>query len=150
MQRRPHPIIPFLHTSLCAALLLGAVAFAQGQDKKTDPTGTWSWTMPGRNGGPDRKMTLKLKLEGDKLTGKLISPARGGGTSETEIKEGKIKDGEVSFTVTREMGGNTMVTKYTCKIVDGALKGKTVMERDGQAGRERDWEAKPDKGEAAK
>jgi hypothetical protein len=143
-------MIPCLHTGLCALLLLGAVALVQGQDKKTDPTGTWSWTTPGRNGGADRKMTLKLKLEGDKLTGKVISPARGGQTSETEIKEGKIKDGEISFTVTREMGGNTIVTKYTGKITDDTFKGKTVAERNGQAGRERDWEAKREKSEAAK
>ena len=57
-------MIPFLHTGLCALLLIGAVALVRGQDQKTDPTGTWSWTTPGRNGGPDQKMTLKLKVEG--------------------------------------------------------------------------------------
>jgi hypothetical protein len=143
-------MIPFLHTGLCALLLLGAVALVRGQDQKTDPTGTWSWTVPGRNGGPDRKMTLKLKLEGDKLTGTLISPARRNQTNETEIKDAKIKDGEISFTVTREMGGNTTVTKYTFKVSDDTIKGKTSIERNGKAGRERDWEAKREKTEAAK
>jgi hypothetical protein len=143
-------MIPFLHTGLCTLLLLGAVALVQAQDKKSDPNGSWSWTVAGRNGGADRKMTLKLKLEGDKLTGKLISPARGGQANETEIKDAKIKDGEISFTVTIERGGNTMVTKYTGKIADDTFKGKTVTERNGQAGRERDWEAKRDKSEAAK
>ena len=142
-------MISLLHTGLCGLLLLGAVALVRGEDRKTDPTGTWSWTMPGRNGGADRKMTLKLKLEGDKLTGKLISPARGDTTNETEIKDAKIKDGEISFTVSREMGGNTMVTKYTGKITDDTFKGKTSMERNGQT-RERDWEAKREKSEAAK
>jgi len=70
-------MIPFLHAGLCAALLLSAVALVRGEDKKTDPTGSWSWTMPGRNGRPDRKMTLKLKLDGDKVMGKLIAPIRG-------------------------------------------------------------------------
>jgi hypothetical protein len=150
MQRKHHPIIPFLHTGLCAALLLGAVALVRGEDQKTDPTGTWSWTTPGRNGGPDRKMTLKLKLEGDKVTGKLVTPGRGDQTTETEIKDGKIKDGEVSFSVTRERGGNTMVTKYTFKVSGDTIKGKTSMERNGEAGTQRDWEAKRDKTESAK
>jgi hypothetical protein len=142
-------MIPFLHTGLCALLLLGAVALVQGQDKKSEPNGSWSWTTPGRNGGPDRKTTLKLEVKGDKVTGKLIAPARGDTTNETEIKDGKIKDGEVSFTVTREAGGNTVVTKYTGKITGDTFKGKTSMERNGQT-RERDFEAKRDKKEAAK
>jgi hypothetical protein len=138
-------MIPCLHTGLCALLVLGAVSLVRGEDQKTDPTGTWSWTVQGRNGRPDQKMTLKLKLEGDKVTGKLIAPGRGGQSNETEIKDGKLKDGEVSFTVTRERGGNTTVTKYTFKVSDDTIKGKTSVERNGQAGRERDWEAKREK-----
>jgi hypothetical protein len=149
MHRQHHPVIPFLHTALCAALLLSAVALVRAEDKKTDPTGTWSWTTPGRNGGPDRKTTLKLKLEGDKVTGKLITPGRTQNT-EIEIKDGKIKDGEVSFTVTRERNGNTRVTKYTFKVTGDTLKGKFSTETNGNAGRERDWEAKRDTSETAK
>ena len=96
-------------------------------------------------------MSLKFKVEGDKLTGKLIAPGRNDQTTETEIKDGKIKDGEFSFTVSRERNGTTTVTKYTGKISGDTIKGKTSMERDGQAvGRERDWEAKREKSDAAK
>jgi hypothetical protein len=143
-------MMPFLHTGLCALLLLGAVALVRGEDQKADPTGTWSWTVPGRNGGPDQKMTLKFKLEGDKLTGKLITPGRDGQSNETEIKDAKIADGEISFTVTRERGGNTTVTKYTGKVSDDTFKFKVTTERNGKAGRERNWEAKREKSEAAK
>jgi hypothetical protein len=144
-------MIPFLHTGLCAVLLLGALAVVRAQDQKADATGTWSWTVAGRNGGADRKMSLKFKVEGDKLTGKLIAPGRNDQTTETEIKDGKIKDGEFSFTVSRERNGTTTVTKYTGKISGDTIKGKTSMERDGQAvGRERDWEAKREKSDAAK
>lgn len=119
-------------------------AFAsQAQDKK-DPSGTWTWTTPGRNGGPDRKMTLKLKTEGDKLSGKLISPGRqGGDPMETEIKDGKVKDGEVTFTVVREFNGNKMTSKYTGKVSADAIKGKIEFERNGDT-QSRDWEAKRD------
>ncbi len=126
---------------LCAVMAIGFLAQAQAQDKKADPTGTWSWTVPGRNGGPDRKMTLKLKAEGDKVTGKLTSPARGGETRDTEIKDGKLKGNELSFTVTREFNGNTMVTKYNGKVSADAIKGKMEFERNGET-QSRDWEAK--------
>jgi len=37
---------------LGTVLLFGAIAQAQAEDKKVDPSGTYIWTMPGRNGGP--------------------------------------------------------------------------------------------------
>ncbi len=126
---------------LCAAMALGFLAQAQAQDKKADPTGTWSWTVPGRNGGPDRKNTLKLKVEGDKVTGKLTSPARGGETRDTEIKDGKLKGNEVSFTVSREFNGNTFTQKYSGKVTADSIKGKMEFERNGET-TSRDWEAK--------
>jgi len=127
--------------ALGAVLALGLVAPLQAQDKKADPVGTWTWTVQGRNGGPERKMTLKLKVEGDKLTGKLTSPARGGETRDTDIKDGKVKGSEISFTVSREINGNTFTTKYSGKITDDTLKGKMEFERNGET-RSRDWEAK--------
>jgi hypothetical protein len=129
-----------LRLGVCALLALGAIA--QAQDKKVDPTGTWSWTRPGRNGGPEMKLTLKLKLEGEKVTGKVTSPGRQGGDPvETDIKDGKIKGDEVSFTVTREFNGNTMTQKYSGKVTADTIKGKIESERNGQP-QSRDWEAK--------
>ena len=89
-------------------------------------------------------MTLKLKVEGDKVTGKVTSPGRQGGDPvETEIKDGKIKGDEVSFTVTREFNGNTMTQKYNGKVTADAITGKIESERNGQP-QSRDWEAKRD------
>ena len=106
-----------------------------------DATGTYGWTQPGRNGGPDRKMTLKLKADGEKLTGTLTSPSRDGGTTDTAIADGKVKGEEVSFTVTREFNGNKMVQKYSGKVSADAIKGKIEFERNGET-QSRDWEAK--------
>ena len=128
-----------IKAAACAILALGAVA--QAQDKKADPSGTWTWTSPGRNGGPDRKSTLKLKLDGEKVTGTLSAPGRGGQSSDVEISEGKIKGDEISFSVTREVQGNKFTAKYNGKISGDSIKGKIETERDGQA-RSRDWEAK--------
>ncbi len=100
-----------------------------------DPTGTWKWSTTFNN--QTREQTLKLKLEGDKLTGALV----GRNNAETAIGEATFKDDTVSFTVTRERDGNKFVTKYTGKVEGDTIKGKTESERDGEK-RERDWEAK--------
>src|SRR5450755_1343106 len=102
-------------------LLLGALTQAQADDKKVDPSGTYIWTMPGRNGGADRTNTLVLKLEGDKLTGKLSAPGRGGAAADTEIADGKLTGAEVSFSVVRTFNDNTMTNKYTGTVADGAI-----------------------------
>jgi hypothetical protein len=126
---------------LCAVFALGFLSLAQAQEKKADPTGTWTWTRQGRNGS-EQKMTLKLKAEGNKLTGKLTSPGRQGGEPvETEIKDGKVKDGEISFTITREFNGNSFSMKYNGKVSGDSITGKTEFERNGNS-QSRDWEAK--------
>lgn len=139
MYLKPNYVNAVLKMGLCAVLALGFLAEAKAADAKAD--GTWIWTMQGRNGGPDRKMTLKLKTEGQKLTGKMITPGRDNANVETEIKEGTVKGDEISFKVVREFQGNSMTSKYTGKVTADLIKGKIETERDGQA-RSRDWEAK--------
>jgi hypothetical protein len=132
---------------ICAILALGALSQAYAQDKKADASGTWSWSAPARGGGggEPRKTTLKLKVEGDKLTGTLSAPGRGGQSTDTAIESGKVSGDEISFTVTREFNGNKLVAKYSGKISGDAIKGKIETERDGNA-RSRDWEAKREGG----
>ena len=89
-------------------------------------------------------MSLKLKLEGEKVTGTLTSPGRQGGTpTDTAIEAGKMAADEVSFTVTREFNGNKMVSKYSGKVTADSIKGKISFDRNGEAV-SRDWEAKKD------
>ena len=139
MKRPQHALASLTQIVTCAILALGAVV--QAQDKKADPTGAWTWTTPGRNGGPDRKSTLKLKVEGDKLTGTLSAPGRGGQSNDSAIADGKLKGDEISFTVVREFGGNKITAKYNGKISGDSIKGKIETERNGQTN-SRDWEAK--------
>lgn len=127
--------------ALCAVATLGLVSSSQAEDK-ADPTGTWTWSVPGRNGGPERKMTLKLKTEDDKVTGSISQPGRQGGEPRvTDIKDGKLKGDEVSFSVTREFNGNSFTMKYSGKVSADTIKGKIEFERNGET-RSRDWEAK--------
>jgi len=143
MQRKQHILPSLIKAVTCAILALGFLAQIQAQDKKVDPNGTWTWTVPGRNGGPERKLTLKLKTEGDKLTGTLSAPGRGGQASDTAIADAKLKGDEISFTVTREFNNNKFTSKYNGKISGDTIKGKIETERDGQTN-SRDWEAKRD------
>ena len=125
-----------------AVLLTGLLTQAQGQDKKADPTGTYIWTQAGRNGGPDRTNTLVLKVEGDKLTGSVTSPGRGGAApTPTAITDGKVTGSQVSFSVVRDFNGNTMTTKYSGTVTNSSIMGKIEMDRNGQP-TSRDWEAK--------
>ena len=141
MKRTQHNMTSLVKFVTCMILALGPVAQTQAEDKKADPTGNWTWTAPGRNGGPDRKINLKLKMEGDKVTGTLTAPGRDGATSDTAISDGKLKEDEISFAVTREVNGNKSTMKYHGKISGDTIKGKIEMERNGQP-QTRDWEAK--------
>ena len=120
---------------LAACLALTASLTAVAQDKKPEITGTWKTSFTNQD-GQVRESTLKLKAEGEKLTGTIS-----GRNNDTPIENGKIKGEEVSFQVTREFGGNKIVIKYTGKVAGDTIKGKSESERDGQT-RTRDWVAK--------
>lgn len=102
-----------------AVLTLGLVPLAQAQDQKTDATGTWTWSQEGPGGQID--FTLKLKQDGEKLAGTIT----GFNGEESPIEDGKVKDGVISFKVTRDFGGRTFVTTYTAKLSGDTLKAKS-------------------------
>lgn len=113
--------------------------------KKGDPTGKWTWEVD-RN-GTKTMMSLTLKLDGDKLTGEM--PGRGANATATKIEEGTFKDGEFSFTTTRMMGDNKIVTKYKGKVDGDTLKMTSETDRNGTA-QKREIEAKKEKAEEKK
>lgn len=116
---------------------IGLAGIARGDDK-ADPTGTWKWSVTFNN--QTRDVTLKLKLDGEKLTGTMS----GRNNTETAIDDATFKDGTVAFSVTRERNGQKRTTKYNGKLEGDTIKGKAESERNGQA-QSRDWEAKRDK-----
>ncbi|MEW6160096.1 MAG: hypothetical protein AB1813_21915 [Verrucomicrobiota bacterium] len=142
MQHLSRGLASLFLATLCTLVSLSQFNPVQAQEKKADPTGTWTWTTPGRGGNPDRKTTLKLKLDGEKLTGTLATPRRDGQTRDLEIEKASLKGDEVSFTVTRQgNNNNTISQKYTGKISGDSIKGKMEFERNGET-QSRDWEAK--------
>ena len=84
-----------------------------------------------------------MKTEGDKLTGTLSAPGRGGQAVDAAIADAKVKGDEISFTVTREFNNTKVTSKYNGKISGDTIKGKIETERNGQTN-SRDWEAKRD------
>jgi hypothetical protein len=106
-----------------------------------DATGTWKWTIPAQGNRPERNVSLKLKQDGEKLTGTY----NGGGNNaqDVEIADGKVKDGDVSFKVTMKRGNNEITQTYTAKVDGDTMKGK--VETGGNNSRSRDFEAKREK-----
>ncbi len=131
-----------------ACVALGIVASFAGasraddKDKKADATGTWTWKFQ-RQDGEEVTNTLKLKQEGEKLTGKLTAFG-----SDADVQKGKVdKDGNVSFQVVRDFGGNSVTIKYKGKVESDTMKLKAEFERDGEV-RTREFEAKREKEKA--
>ena len=130
------------YLAFCAVLALGGISTASAEDKAPSATGNWTWTVPGRDGGAERKMSLTLTQAGEKLTGKLSSPGRDGAARETEIADGSVKGADVTFSVTREFNGTKITSKYSGKVSADAITGKVESkDRDGND-QSRDWTAK--------
>jgi len=130
------------YVAFCAVVALGGISRASAEDKAPSATGTWTWTIPGRDGGAERKMSVTLTQAGEKLTGKLSSPGRDGAARETEITDGSVKGTDVTFSVTREFNGNKFTSKYSGKLSADAITGKVESkDRDGKD-QSRDWTAK--------
>ena len=117
--------------------IAGLAGVARAEDKAS-PTGTWKWTTNVQ--GQSRETTLKLKLDGDKLTGAIV----GRNNRETAIEDGSFKNGEISFKITRERNGQKMTQKFEGKLSGDTIKGKIEFDREGQT-QSRDWEAKRNK-----
>jgi hypothetical protein len=133
---------------IAAGLVFGLVGLTTAQDKKNDPTGTWKYSVE-RN-GQKFESTLKLKLEGDKVTG-TVTGGRGGkgggggkGGTDTKIEDGKFKDGEVTFTVTRERGDTKITSTYKAKVDGDTMKG-TMESKFGEKDTKTEFEAKREK-----
>jgi hypothetical protein len=118
-----------------AAVLAAAAAYAG------DPTGTWTWTSPGRNGGPDRVSNLTLKVDDTKVTGSISAPGRDGQPVVTPIVDGKLDGDKISFNLVRSYNGNSNTNAYTATVTADAITGKIEFARNGET-QSRDWVAR--------
>ena len=92
-------------------------------------------------GGQSIEATLKLKVDGDKVSGTVSMPGPNNQSREAPIADAKYKDGELSFSVTVEGKNQKRTTKYNGKVSADTIKGKMERDQDGKA-QSTDWEAK--------
>jgi hypothetical protein len=124
---------------LSMALVLGVCGLAgAADDKAVDPVGTWKCEY--EIGGQQRTSTLKLKKDGDNLTGTMSWPNQ----DETKLKDLKLKDGTLTFSAVRKLMDNEFTVEYTLTVDGDKLKGKGAAEFGGQK-QEFDIEGKREK-----
>ncbi len=111
---------------LSAALVLGLCGLAGAQDAKADPVGTWKCEY--EVGGQKREATLAIKKDGDKLAGTMTFQDK----QEAKLKDLKVKDGELTFSVERELQDQKFTVEYKLKVEGDKLKGKAAADVGGQ------------------
>jgi hypothetical protein len=114
-----------------------AIAFAAD----ASPSGTWKWSVQGRN-GQTFDQSAKLDYKDGHLTGSILPTTTPMGEfPEVEIADGSFIAGVVKFTVTREFNGRTFTSKYEGKLDGDSIKGE--VERPGRDGdvRKNEWNA---------
>jgi hypothetical protein len=100
----------------------------------TNAAGIWKWSLPGQTGDT----ILKLKQDGAKLTGSYTNQF-----GATEIKDGSIKDADITFKVKRDFNGQPFIVQYSGKLSGDKIDGKCEFDINGQT-RALKWEAKRD------
>ena len=128
-----------MKTILSAALVLvlGLCGLA-GAQEKADPVGTWKCEY--QIGEQKRTSTLTIKMDGDKLAGTLSWPDQ----KETNLKDVKLKDADLTFSAERVLGDNKFNVEYKFTITGDKLKGKGAAEFGGKK-QEFDIEGKREK-----
>jgi hypothetical protein len=108
-------------------VILTAVTPAGCADAPADPTGTWQLRV-NRPGRPTSETILKLQKTGDKLIG-VLTDTQG---RATPIKDGQVKDGELSFRITADRQGQKITILYKGKLTGETLKGQASISLFGQ------------------
>ena len=127
-----------MKTILSAALVLGICGLAVAQGEKADPVGTWKCEY--EIGDMKRTSTLTITKDGDKLAGTMSWPDQ----KETNLKDVRLKDGDLTFSAVREFMYNKIPIEYKLTIDRDKLKGKGASDFGGQK-QEFDIEGKREK-----
>ena len=127
-----------MKTILSTALVLGLCGLAGAQGEKADPVGTWKCEY--KIGDQKRTSELTIKKDGDKLVGTMSWPNQ----KETNLKDVKLKDGDLTFSAVRVIMDNKIPVEYKLTITGDKLKWKGAAEFGGEK-REFDIEGKREK-----
>lgn len=108
-----------------AALVFGFTGLAVAADK-VDPVGTWKCEY--EIGKQKRTSTLTIKKDGDKIAGTMTWPDQ----KETNVKDLKLKDDTLTFSVVRKFMDNEIPIDYKLTVDGDNLKGKASSDFGGQ------------------
>ncbi len=141
--------IPLTTTTLMIATLVWSSAMLMAADKPVvDPTGTWKLaTISSQTKAKNAERTLKLKLEGGKLTGTIDGRSNVNSkvkTFEWALKDTKLQGNTICFTETHPPtvgNGPDATTVYEGTITGGTMKGTAATEWRGHQNK-RDFEAR--------
>jgi len=143
-------------TALLALALTGFTfrAGAQDQEATVNPTGTWKSTTLSGTGQVSSSQTLKIKLEGGKLTGTLSRQA-GSKVEQLPLEDAQLKGSEISFAThnyavsyVNNVLQPTDTNKWSHSKYQGTIRGDTIkgkIERTSwntENSRTLNWEAK--------
>jgi hypothetical protein len=123
-------------TAIAICLMSGLVSLAFADDAKLDLNGSWTWSYQGRNGNT-MTSTLKLKQDGDTITGSVV----GMNGQSTDIKDAKLAGDDLTFKVVRKRNDQEMIINYDGKVTADEIKGKSTVDMNGTPS-SRDWDAK--------
>lgn len=112
---------------LFAAVALSSISLAIAQDDKkaADPAGTWACSY--KIGDMERTSTLTIKKDGDKFEGTMSWPDQ----KDEKLKDVKYKEGKLTFSAIRKLGGMEIPLEYTFTVEGDKLKGKGSSDRNG-------------------
>lgn len=135
-------------TMTLAALVWSSTLVMAAEKAMIDPTGTWKLvTISSQTKAKSLERTLKLKLDGGKLTGTIDGRSEINGKVkifEWALKDTKLQGNAISFTVTHPptLGkGPDSTTVYEGKITSDTMKGTAETEWSGNTNK-RDFEAR--------
>src|SRR5205085_2588122 len=89
--------------------------------------GTWQFKRQ-RDDGTEMESILKLKQDGDKLTG--VNTWNDG--PEVPIENASLKGNTISFSMTRDRDGGKFTTKYTGKVEADRIVGQVQANVNGE------------------
>ena len=102
-------------------LVAGSASMAAAAD---NVAGSWKWEIKRQN-GDTREVTLKLKQEGEKLTGTYQ------GYYGASPLEGQVKENEIAFTVTMTIEGSKITGYFSGKVEGDSMGGAVEFEGAG-------------------
>lgn len=120
---------------MCAALMILTLPVLT---MASDATGSWKWTVQTPD-GDSIDMSAKVKQDGEKLTGKFLDGFDG---QTFDVKDGQVKDGKVTFTITRPINDQTITVNYSGNLDADVIKGTLTIKFGDQDPTTSDWLAK--------